>query len=96
MREMGNDFEKAGLLKCDLCGCYFFSNQDLSSHRATHCESKEGMWRKSSYGGEFSSADSDRYLADVIKQSGKVTIGFYEYSLSGNGKWLKRKHVRGT
>jgi hypothetical protein len=93
---MGNDFKKAGLLKCDLCGCCFFSNPDLSSHRATHYELKEVMWRKSSYGSEFSSADSDRYLADVVKKSGKVTIGFYEYSLSGNGKWLKRKYMRGT
>ena len=93
---MGNDFEKACLLKCDLCGCYFFSNRDLSSHRATHFELKEGVWRKSSYSGEFSNADSDRYLADVVKKSGKVTIGFYEYSLSGNGKWLKRKYVSGT
>jgi hypothetical protein len=93
---MINDFDKAGLLKCDLCGCSFFSNQDLSSHRATHHKLKEGIWRKSSYGGEFSSADSDRYLVDVVKKSGKVTIGSYEYSLSGNSKWLKRKYVSGT
>ena len=90
------DFEKAGMLKCDLCGCCFFCNQDLSSHRATHNKLKEGIWRKSSYGGEFSSADSDIYLAKVVKESGKVTIGSFEYSLSGNGKWLKRKCVGGT
>ena len=93
---MENYFKKAGLLKCDLCGCCFFSNQDLSSHRTTHYRLKEGMWRKSSYGGEFSSADSDRYLADAVKKSGIVTIGSYKYSLSGNGKWLKRKCVGGT
>lgn len=93
---MGNDFKKAGLLKCDLCGCCFFSNGDLSSHRANHYKLKEGRWRKSSYGGEFSSADSDSYLADAVKKSGTVTIGSYKYSLSGNGKWLKRKYVRGT
>ena len=92
---MGNYFEKAGLLKCDSCGCCFFSNRDLSSHRATHSVVNDVVWRKSSYGGEFGSADSDRYLADVVKKSGKVTIGFYEYSLSGNGKWLKRKYLGG-
>ena len=54
------------------------------------------MWRRSGYGGEFSSADSDRYLVDVVKKNGKVTIGSYEYSLSINGKWLKRKCVGGT
>ena len=49
-------------------------------------------WRKSSYdNGEFCSSDMDPQLKTAVLQNGKTVLGKYEYSLSGDGKWLKRK-----
>ena len=51
-------------------------------------------WRPSKYDdGEWCSRDKDPSLARACNQRGKVVIGLWEYSLSRNGKWLKRRRA---
>jgi hypothetical protein len=51
-------------------------------------------WRESSYNKaeQYMYAERNIALANAIKaKEGKLTIGFWKYSISENGKYLKRK-----
>jgi len=49
-------------------------------------------WKPSSYDDcEWCPARANLSLKRMIEQRGKVEIGGYRYSLSGNRKWLKRR-----
>ena len=52
-----------------------------------------GSWMKGSYGDEICPADSNPELARLCKIKGKSSNGLYEFTLSQNGKWIKRKHI---
>lgn len=51
-------------------------------------------WRKSTYDeGEWCPSDSDPTLKRAVQQNGKVVMDHFEYFLSENGKWLRRRRV---
>jgi hypothetical protein len=92
--------------KCDYCDCYFNSDYDEFLHlqafgRHAHGESArepdenslEGLgWKPSDFDkGEYCAASKNMQLAQACKMKGSLKIGIYEYSVSKNGKWLKRK-----
>lgn len=57
------------------------------------CHQKRGDWFEGRHGYQLKRAEKDQYLTNAVKQSGKVMIGCYEYSLSNDGNWLKRRLV---
>lgn len=53
-------------------------------------------WALSKYGddGEVCSVEKDVKLAAAVQQQGKITLGGFDYTLSGNGKWIVRHPAR--
>lgn len=91
--------------KCDYCNCYFNSNFDEWRHlqvfgRKPHGNSATDpdenslealAWRRSDFDeGEYCAVSQNSQLAQACKMKGRLKIGIYEYSVSKNGKWLKR------
>ena len=57
-------------------------------------EFRSGLWRKGTFGDdEFCAADAVPDITRQCRIKGRVRNGLYEFSLSQNGKWLKRKHI---
>ncbi len=49
-------------------------------------------WRPSSFDdSEYCSVSKNRRLEKMVKQRGKTVLGDHEYTVSNNGKWLKRR-----
>jgi hypothetical protein len=88
--------------QCDYCKCWFSNSHDMNAHldafgRKPHGNSApvdDVVWRKSSFDdSEIYPADADLKLKLAVQQNGKVVINGFEYFLTENGKWLKRKRT---
>ena len=89
--------------KCKWCKAYFSCSADMNSHiRAygNHPHDKEDFeklghyhWTRSKYGEgvDVALAEKDPTLARAIRQNGEISLAQYTYSLSNDGKWLKRR-----
>ena len=92
--------------KCDYCECYFANNYDEYLHleafgRRPHGRNPEDVdpdsldgldWRKSDFDdGWFTPVGKNTMLAQACKMKHRLRIGVWEYSVSKNGKWLKRR-----
>jgi hypothetical protein len=76
---------------CPDCKSFFSSSHDFNLHQAV-C--KESQWRKSDYDdSEIKPSEKEPELTHACRVSGKVHNGLYTYSLSRDGRWLKRKKV---
>lgn len=83
------------VFKCPWCPCIFVSAGDLFLHRSV-CKGRMGKlgWCPSSFDdSEICPSERDPELARAYLQNGKVVMGGFEVSLSGNGRWLKRRRV---
>lgn len=88
--------------KCQFCNAYFNSNVDMNIHldaygKYLHDEEQLAKlnrirWKPSDYDdGDICPADKDPTLARAVRENGSITLGSYNYTLSQNGKWLKRR-----
>lgn len=81
----------ANLIKCPFCSCCFCTKHDLNRH-LTVCGRNGLGWQKSRYdNSEICPSIKDFELKLAIQKEGKVNMGMYVVTLSGDGKWLKRK-----
>lgn len=83
---------------CPACKKVWFScSSDLKGHRNSGSCKGSGLgsldWRSSNFGddSEICASSKDPTLVQAILQQGMVHLGNYDYSLSANQKWLKRK-----
>ena len=78
--------------QCLRCKGFYSCSHDFELHEKV-C--RECQWKKSNYGDEvelcLSSSEPELTHACTVK--GVVRNGLHEYTLSQNGKWLKRKRV---
>jgi hypothetical protein len=73
---------------------FFSSESDLNQHVKV-CVSKNGDWKKSQYDdSEWDYADENKVLAQAVRNNGRFVMGEFQYSLSKNGKYLKREAVK--
>lgn len=80
-----------GYIQCPFCSCQFASKHDLNCHLPV-CDRKNMGWRKSNYDSSYICPSiNDISLKTAILREGKVTMGMYVVTLSGDGKWLKRR-----
>lgn len=87
-------FEQA--VKCPLCkNVYTLTKKDYLDH-LEYCRNRKNKnrleWRKSQHNNNVSILwhEKDPVLTRNIKQQGKVQTPQYTYTLSENGKWIKR------
>jgi hypothetical protein len=74
---------------CPQCNCVFSCSHDLNLHKRV-CESR--IWRKSQFDDSYyRPSQDDLQLKNAILKNGSVRMAGYLFSLSGDGKWIKRK-----
>lgn len=71
-----------------------FNSHDMKRH-LTMCAGPRLHWRKSKYAKNemYCFATEDKLLAREIQQVGRVVKGNYEFTLGGNGKYIKRRRI---
>lgn len=99
----GNEVYAGMGRKCKWCECFFMSRYDYQLHIAAFGAKPHGSglkhldsldWKQSRFDdGEWCPADKHPDLVSHCKINGKVVMGGYEYMLSANGKWLKRRRI---
>jgi hypothetical protein len=78
---------------CPYCKkAWFCSKHDLKLHIQKCRGPQHYGWRKSKFdNGEILPSDKDPELKLEIQKSGPIQLGAWRYSLSQDGKWLKRR-----
>lgn len=98
MSEIHHNVLYAGMGRpCSFCKCFFMNSHDYNLHLKTGCQGLNRLgWAPSKYGddGEVCSVERDVKLAAAVQQQGKITLGGFDYTLSGNGKWIVRHPAR--
>jgi hypothetical protein len=80
---------------CSLCKkVWLMCSHDLNNHMKI-CKGSSQGWNKSKFNkeDEWRPSDSDPQLKLSIQHQGPLTLGFWRYSLSQDGKYLKRRRA---